>query len=56
MIPGFLTVRVSTWLRAGGAIAVFAITYFYSPAAMTGVTVQTEQDLEIKKPVVELPR
>jgi hypothetical protein len=32
MIPGFLTFKISTWLRAGGALAVFAIVYFYSPA------------------------
>jgi hypothetical protein len=25
MIPGFLTVQVSTWLRAGGTLAVFVI-------------------------------
>jgi hypothetical protein len=56
MTPGFLTVNISTWLRAGGAIAVFVITYFYSPAGMTGVTVLTEQDREISKPVVESPR
>jgi len=34
MIPGFLEVRVATWLRAGGALAVFAVVYFYNPAAL----------------------
>jgi len=32
MIPGFLNLRMGRWLRAGGALAVFAVVYFYSPA------------------------
>jgi hypothetical protein len=36
MIPGFLQVKVSTFIRAGGALAVFVIVYFYSPAALVG--------------------
>lgn len=55
MIPGFLTVSLSTWLRAGGALAVFVVVYFYSPAALTGVTVKTEQEQEIEKPIVAAP-
>lgn len=31
-IPGFIHVEVQSWLRAGGALAVFAIVYFFSPA------------------------
>jgi hypothetical protein len=34
MIPGFLQVTVSNWIRAGGALAIFVIVYFYSPAAL----------------------
>ncbi len=34
MIPGFLQVTVSTWIRAGGALAIFVIVYFYAPAAL----------------------
>ena len=34
MIPGFLAVNISTWLRAGGALAIFVIVYFYAPAAL----------------------
>lgn len=34
MVPGFLEVTVSTWIRAGGALAIFVIVYFYSPAAL----------------------
>jgi hypothetical protein len=32
MVPGFLQVSLATWLRAGGALAVFVIVYFYNPA------------------------
>lgn len=34
MLPGFLDVVISTWLRAGGALAVFVIVYFFSPAQL----------------------
>jgi hypothetical protein len=34
VFPGFLTARVGTLVRAGGALAVFAVIYFYSPAAL----------------------
>jgi energy-coupling factor transporter transmembrane protein EcfT len=34
MIPGFIRISVSKWLRAGGALAVFAAVYFYNPAAL----------------------
>ncbi len=33
-IPGFIDVEISYWLRAGGAIAVFVIVYFFSPAKL----------------------
>ncbi|MBM6447521.1 hypothetical protein JQF37_28415 [Pseudomonas sp. MIL9] len=32
VIPGFMEVRFQKWLRAGGALAVFAVLYFFSPA------------------------
>ncbi|WP_237742309.1 hypothetical protein, partial [Pseudomonas avellanae] len=32
VIPGFMEVRFQSWLRAGGALAVFAVLYFFSPA------------------------
>lgn len=32
MIPGFINVTVGTAVRAGGAIAVFVIVFFFSPA------------------------
>ena len=34
VIPGFLQVEVSTMVRAGGAIAVFVIVFFFSPAQL----------------------
>ncbi|MCP4702803.1 MAG: hypothetical protein GY862_38980, partial [Gammaproteobacteria bacterium] len=33
-IPGILKVKVGNWLRASGAMAVFATVYFYSPAML----------------------
>ncbi|MGH7381599.1 MAG: hypothetical protein ACREKR_05135 [Candidatus Methylomirabilales bacterium] len=33
-IPGFINVDISTWVRAGGAIAVFVVIYFFSPAQL----------------------
>ena len=34
MFSGFLNLQISNWLKAGGALAVFAIVYFYAPAAL----------------------
>lgn len=34
VVPGFLQVRVSKSVRAGGALAVFVIVYFFSPASL----------------------
>ncbi|NOI27765.1 hypothetical protein [Vibrio coralliilyticus] len=33
-IPGFIDVKVGDWVRAGGAIAVFVIVFFFSPAKL----------------------
>jgi hypothetical protein len=33
-VPGFLEVRCKTIVRAGGALAVFVIVYFFSPAGL----------------------
>ena len=53
MMPGFLTITVSNWIRASGALAVFVVVYFYSPVGLTGVKVKTDQDVEIEKPVFQ---
>ncbi len=34
MTPGFIEAKIGTVVRAGGALAVFAAVYFYSPAAL----------------------
>ena len=34
MIPGFLEVNVPSGIRAGGALAVFVIVFFFNPAAL----------------------
>lgn len=44
ILPGFLDVTFKTWLRAGGALAVFVIVYFFAPAALTSA---------IDRPIVE---
>jgi len=33
-LPGFMEANIGSWLRAGGAMAVFAIVYFFSPAGL----------------------
>lgn len=42
--PGFIEVTFGRWLRAGGALAVFVLVYFYSPAA-----IETQSSLMPKK-------
>lgn len=37
MTPGFIEAKVGTFLRAGGALAVFAVVYFYAPAALSAL-------------------
>jgi hypothetical protein len=34
MIPGFLTIEISNWIRAGGALAVFVIVYVVNPVSL----------------------
>jgi hypothetical protein len=34
MIPGFISVELSAWLRAGGALAVFVVVFFKNPAGL----------------------
>ena len=51
MIPGFIAVEVNTVVRAGGAIAVFVIVYFSSPAELVRKAKQTGAPKELK-PIV----
>ena len=43
MLPGFLSVTVPTYVRAGGSLAVFAIIFFFNPATLTiqGIVIPT---------------
>jgi len=34
VLPGFLLVNVKNWIRAGGALAIFVLVYFWNPAAL----------------------
>lgn len=43
VFPGFIEVRFGNWLRAGGALAVFAIIYFLSPALTQPNSPQTSE-------------
>lgn len=48
--PGFIEVTFGKWLRAGGALAVFVLVYFYSPAA-----IETQSTLPLEKlPAVQV--
>lgn len=46
MIPGFISLSVSKWLRAGGALAVFAVVYFYNPAALVSSVPSQMNDIK----------
>ncbi|WP_269713956.1 DUF4019 domain-containing protein [Caulobacter sp. NIBR2454] len=38
VLPGFLEVTFRGWLRAGGALALFAVVYFVAPAGLSPIT------------------
>jgi hypothetical protein len=42
MTPGFLEITVSNWLRAGGALAVFVVVFFWNPAALVAPSPQVQ--------------
>ena len=50
MMPGFINLEITSDLglliRAGGAIAVFVLVYFYNPAHLTGSGLETSKQLE----------
>ncbi len=46
-VPGFIEVDVNRWLRAGGAIAVFVVVYFFSPA---NLITEGRSGLELRPP------
>lgn len=46
MLPGVLSVKVKTWIRATGALAVFVVVYFWNPANLLVRQVEPKQALE----------
>jgi hypothetical protein len=52
MIPGFLKVEVKPGVRAGGALAVFVVVFFFNPAKLTGVVPKTELENELATPIL----
>jgi hypothetical protein len=50
MFPGFISVAIPGYLRAGGALAVFVIVYFYSPAPLLGIRVPVNVQLSLHRP------
>jgi len=47
VLPGFLDVSFKNWLRAGGALAIFVVVYFFAPVALTPV------DPVIEEPAID---
>lgn len=46
MLPGSLHFSVSTWLKAGGALAVFALVLYKSPAALVATPMEPMGPME----------
>jgi hypothetical protein len=38
MTPGFINLKLGGWLQAGGALAVFAIVFFFNPVSLVAPT------------------
>src|ERR1700730_2390700 len=43
---------VDPGMRAGGALAVFVVVFFFNPAKLTGVVPKTELEKELETPIV----
>lgn len=51
ILPGFIDVSFKNWLRAGGALALFLVVYFYNPTdAIIGPGAVTELKKDSKAP------
>lgn len=48
LIPGFLEVNIPTWLKAGGALAVFALVMYKSPADLVSTPPLPAATVEIQ--------
>lgn len=55
MIPGFLQVNIATWLRAGGALAVFVVVYFYNPAQLLVIQPKLDSKVQLVDYSIEYP-
>ncbi|MCI0558143.1 MAG: hypothetical protein MN733_06580 [Nitrososphaera sp.] len=53
MIPGFISVQVRRAVRAGGALAVFVVLYFFSPAAL--VLNPSDISTVVPRPQTQIP-
>ncbi len=49
MVPGFIEFDISKWLRAGGALAVFLIVFFYNPALLVADPLRQDRVTAIKR-------
>lgn len=50
VIPGFIQANVGTWIRAGGALAVFVIIYFWIPALQPSSAGTSPKASQVVKP------
>ncbi|CAB3901332.1 DUF4019 domain-containing protein [Achromobacter mucicolens] len=53
VLPGFLDVNFRNWLRAGGALAIFVVVYFFSPVGMTTVSTEVTPPKVDAKPAAD---
>lgn len=51
VIPGLLHVQVASWVKATGAIAVFVVVYFFSPAQLAVTSVPTPTPTPTPTPI-----
>jgi hypothetical protein len=50
VFPGFIEVKFGNWLRAGGALAVFVVLYFYNPARLAVPTPDRNSAIPLHQP------
>jgi hypothetical protein len=55
-IPGFLEVEIADWLKAGGALGVFVVVFFFSPAKLVATAPGSDaRPGNIEQPETEQP-
>ena len=55
VVPGILNVKVGNFVSAGGALAVFVVVYFYSPAQLAVQDVRPDPSAPSKSLVTPAP-